>query len=171
MTGLSPTMEIQGSRDLTTIAQVILHPQWVMPEGVHTWLPALIAETIVAKHPDDHPKKGQYKYSMRARQRAQAMMMKLHQQNAAAPQRIPPAPPPTAPSAAAAAQVTIHNTVNPPAESKPETVSVQAVLDRLTHDPEYIDFLRSRATGGDTRIVGQFGESRPVEDSSASGVD
>ncbi len=167
MADLSPEMEIQGSRDLTTIAQVVLHPQWVMPEGVYAWLPAMIAETIAAKHPDDHPKKGQYKFSTRARQKAMALMMKLHQLNASAPQRVPPAPvpPPATPA------VTITNNVTASAEAQATAVTVQNVLDGIAHDPQYLEYLRSRATGRDTRIVGQFGESRPVEDGAASPMD
>lgn len=86
MTTLSPDMQIQGSRDLTTIDQVVSHPQWIMPPGMYDWLPLMIAEVATAKTGEG--KDAKYKFSTRARQKAQALLMKLHDQNLKA------APPP-----------------------------------------------------------------------------
>ena len=44
-------MQIQGTRDIKMIDRLLRHPDWVMPENVHTWLPEQMAAVVTrAEH-------------------------------------------------------------------------------------------------------------------------
>lgn len=78
---LDPHMQIRGSRDLTVIERVITHPQWVMPPGVHEWLPGMLAEIIGKRRVDKDGKEVGYAFSTRARTKAMAQLARMHDSN------------------------------------------------------------------------------------------
>lgn len=76
-----PLPEIEGTRDLKNIERALeaglKTPGFVMPKN---WqhLPATMFEVLTAQHPNDHEepsKRGQYKYSTRARQIAYRLLL------------------------------------------------------------------------------------------------
>ena len=58
------------------IDRLLRHPDWVMPENVHTWLPEQMAAVVT-----DKKENGDYRCSETARTRAAGLLMKMSQQN------------------------------------------------------------------------------------------
>lgn len=69
-------MQIQGARDVRMIDRILRHPDWVMPENIHAWLPSEMAQVVQLKDKD-----GNYKFSETARVRAARILMLMSQQN------------------------------------------------------------------------------------------
>jgi len=70
-----------GTRDLRMLEQVVTHPQWEMPPGLHKELPAAMAEIAFAKVTDPSTGKEAYAYNSRKRSIAARILTHMHQQN------------------------------------------------------------------------------------------
>lgn len=118
---------IQGTRDLNAIDRVVSHPQWVMPDGVHQWLPDELQRVVRAVHPPGHERAGQPVYSTRSRATATRLLLKMHEQN------IQSAPPPQTVNVHVAADVetAMERVKQLPPEQRKALAAAHSIVSRL----------------------------------------
>lgn len=124
------------------LLRVARSPDWEMPAGFERMLPLMLME-IVAKKKDDGKS---YAYSTRARQSAMRLLKGMKKDNDT--REAPP-------------QMHIHT---------------QGTIDdvrqeMMSHDPEYLEFLRAREADRDARAIREEGDGGHVEDRGSSADD